>query len=206
MVQLQDIALSLGNKQLFTGFNLRAEPGEKLLVRGPSGSGKTTLLRMILGFVRPDAGRILIDEEEMKEDNVWTLRRRMAYVSQGLQIGSGRVDHFIREILAYRRNRHLSYDEEQVLSYFERFRLERDKLQQSLSALSGGERQRIALIVALLLDRELYLLDEVTSGLDDALREIVIDHLSSLTDKTVIVVSHDQDWQTEAFRSVRLDG
>ncbi len=205
MVRLQDIALTLGNKQLFNGFSLRAAPGEKLLIRGASGSGKTTLLRMILGFVRPDEGRILIDEEEMKEDNVWALRRRMAYVSQGLQIGSGRVDHFIREILAYRHNRHLSYDEGQVLDYFQRFRLERDKLQQSMGALSGGERQRVALIVALLLDRELYLLDEATSGLDDTLREIVIDHLSGLTDKTVIAVSHDQDWQTEAFRNVRLD-
>ena len=204
MVNLQDIALRLGGKQLFSGFDLRVEPGEKILLRGPSGSGKTTLLRMILGFVRPERGRILIGKEELREENVWRLRRRMAYVSQGLQVGSGRVDHFIRDILAYRHNRQLGYEKEQVLDFFKHFRLEGDKLRQPLSELSGGERQRVALIVALLLDRELYLLDEVTSGLDDALRKIVIDHLSGLTDKTVLTVSHDPDWRTDAFRNVHL--
>jgi len=204
MVRLQDIDLALGGKQLFTAFDLQLRAGEKLLLRGPSGSGKTTLLRMMLGFVQPDSGRVLIDDQAMTEENVWSLRRHMAYVSQGLHLGSGRTDHFISELLNYRHNRHLHYDEDRILAYFDRFRLDADKLRQPLSDLSGGERQRIALIMALLLDRDLYLLDEVTSGLDEAMRKIVIEHLCGLTNKTIISVSHDQDWQTSAFRSVNL--
>lgn len=201
-IQLQHISLRLGDKQIFDDFNLEVAPGEKVLIRGPSGSGKSTLLRLILGFVRPEEGSVKLDGEALTEDNVWALRRRMGFVSQELNIGSGKVHDFIQEVLSYRANRDLSYDEEHTFELFDRFRLERDKLTQPISKLSGGEKQRVALIVSLLLDREVYLMDEVTSSIDEALRETVIEYLAGLEKKTMVVVSHDRGW--EGFREVQL--
>ena len=203
-IQLQDISLRLGDKPIFDGFNLEVSSGEKVLIRGPSGSGKSTLLRLILGFIRPDEGEVRLDGEALTEGNVWTLRRRMGFVSQDLDIGSGRVKDFIEEILSYRANRELSYDEDRTLELFDRFRLERDKLRQDITKLSGGEKQRVALIVSLLLDRKVYLLDEVTSSIDEALRDTVIEYLAGLNNKTMVVVSHDQGWK--GFREVQLEG
>ena len=105
-------------------------------------------------------------------------------------------------MLSYRANQHIPYEEERILDHFDRFRLERDKLSQQIGALSGGEKQRVALIVSLLLDREVYLLDEVTSSIDEALRATVIEHLQGMEGKTMVVVSHERGW--EGFREVDL--
>jgi putative ABC transport system ATP-binding protein len=201
-VEFKDVSLRFGEKSILQGFNLKVVEGEKLLIKGPSGSGKSTLLRLILGFVQPDAGEVRIDGEPLKRENVWSLRRRMAFVPQELRIGSGKVRDFIQDIYGYRANQHLKYDEEEIRARFEQFDLEPDKLQQDIRELSGGEKQRVGLILALLLDRELYLLDEVTSAMDADLRQKVIDHLARLEGKTMIIVSHDRGWEGYDFREV----
>lgn len=191
-LELKNLSLRLGDKQIFRDFELEVAEGEKLLLRGPSGSGKSTLLRLILGFEQPDAGEVRLDGEALSRENVWALRRRMAYVPQELNIGRGQVEDFMQDLFSYRANRHLTYDEARVLDYFERFDLEPAKLRQDFSDLSGGEKQRVALITALLLERELYLLDEPTSALDKALREKVIEYLAGLEGKTMLVVAHGE--------------
>lgn len=202
-IEFRNISLRLGEKQVFDNFSLQVGAEEKILLRAPSGRGKSTLLRLVLGFVRPDAGAVLLDGEELTEQNVWKMRSRMAYVSQDLNIGAGRVDDFIREVFDYRANQHLAYDEARILDHFDHFGLERAKLQQPIEGLSGGEKQRVALVVALLLDREAYLLDEVTSSIDEALRTRVVRYLAGIEGKTLVVVSHDQGW--EGFRVVNIE-
>jgi putative ABC transport system ATP-binding protein len=203
-VELHNISLRLGGKPIFQNFSLMLEEGEKVLLKGPSGSGKSSLLRLVLGFVMPDKGRVLIDGEALKRENVWALRRRMAFVPQEWNVGSGTVEAFIREIFSYRANQHLKYEEEQVLAQFAQFELEAEKLTQAFSKLSGGEKQRISLVIALLLDRELYLLDEATSAMDRALRDKVIAHLAGQEGKTMIIVSHDEGWKKYGFRELML--
>ena len=75
----------------------------------------------------------------------------------------------------------------------EKFDLDESILKKSPALLSGGEKQRIALILVLLLDREILLLDEVTSGLDHDLKIRVIEIIKDLN-KTVIISSHDNQW------------
>ncbi len=203
-LQINNLSLRFGEKRLFHQFHLEVTKGEKVLIKGPSGSGKSTLFRVILGFQRPDEGEVYIDGELLNSENVWSFRRRLAFVPQELNIGSGKVKDFIRDIFSYRANRHLEYDENKILTQFRLFDLAPDKLNQPIGKLSGGEKQRVALIVALLLDRELYLLDEVTSGIDEALRDKVIAHLASLEGTTMMVVSHDRGWKKYDFREVVL--
>lgn len=203
-LKIHKLSLQLGSKSIFQNFNLEVAPGEKVLIKGTSGSGKSTLLRLILGFIRPDKGEIYIDGNQLSQENVWSLRQRMAFVPQELNIGSGKVKDFIRDVFDYRANRRLKFGEEQILEQFKKFDLEPEKLYQDFSKLSGGEKQRIALIVALLLDRELYLLDEITSAIDEALRAKIIRYLAGLEGKTLIIVSHDRGWQDYGFREIQL--
>ena len=204
MITLENIYLKRGDKILFEDLSLRVGKGEKLLIRGPSGCGKSSLLQMIMGFVQPDSGRVRIDGEILTRHNVWTLRKRMAFVGQELNLGPGKVSDFFQEIFAYKANRHLQYNESEVLGLFDRFLLEKGKLNQAISALSGGEKQRVALIAALLLDREIYLLDEITSAIDEALRETVMAYLASIPGKTMIVVSHERGWEAFGMRVLAL--
>ncbi len=203
-LEFKNISLQLGGKQLFKEFNLKVKSGEKILLKGPSGSGKSSLMRLALGFVQPGEGEVRIDGEKLDSQNVWSFRQRIAFVPQNQTIGSGTVKDFICDILEYRANRHLKYTEEQMLTCFKQFDLEANKLHQDISKLSGGEKQRVVLVLALLLDRELYLLDEVTSAIDEALRHKVINHLAGLPEKTMIVISHDHDWEAYDFKKIQL--
>lgn len=204
-LQLKGISLRLGGKPIFQGFNLEVAEGEKVILRGPSGSGKSTLLRLILGFVQPDTGEVRINGALLNHENIWPLRQRIAFVPQELNLGSGQVRDFIRDIFGYRANRHLKYNEAHILTLFEQFGLEPAKLQQDTSKLSGGEKQRVALITALLLGRELYLLDEATSALDEALRDRAIEYLARLEGKSMIITSHGRGWEAYGFREVQLE-
>lgn len=194
MIELQNVSLSFEGKVLYRDLSLKVPRGGRLLIKGASGTGKTTLLRMIQGFVRPDSGRILIDSEELNVKNVWKLRQKMAWVSQDINMGQGRVEAFIKEIYQYKNNQSFSYDQARAEKLMEAFYLDPSTLNQQLEDLSGGEIQRLAIIITLLLNRDVYLLDEVTSALDQPLKEVVADYFCAMKDQTLVISSHDSVW------------
>ncbi|TVQ13601.1 MAG: ATP-binding cassette domain-containing protein, partial [Bacteroidetes bacterium] len=196
--------LAIEGKVLFDNLSVEVPAGGRLLIKGPSGTGKTTLLRMLLGFVLPDKGDVLIDGEKLTVHNVWQLRQKMAYVSQDIQLGMGTAEGFAKEILGFRNNRFLSYDRGKVKTLLDDFQLDKETLDKKLEDLSGGELQRFTIIVTLLLDRKIFLLDEVTSALDQPLKELIADYFSNLKDKTLIISSHDAVWHEMNFTTLNL--
>ncbi len=204
MIKLDNVTLSFGDQQLFERLSVEVPAGGRLLISGESGSGKTTLLRMLLGFVLPDRGMVYVDGEQLQVDNVWRLRRKMAYVSQEMQIGNGRVESFIKEIFRFKNNRRIEYRRDKVIALLEDFQLGSGTLDKDLEDLSGGELQRVAIIVTLLLNRQIYLLDEVTSALDQQLKEMIVNYFTNLDDKTLIISSHDKIWHDQGFPTIHL--
>ena len=79
--------------------------------------------------------------------------------------------------------------------------LPQDTLQKNVDALSGGERQRLALIMGILLDRDIWILDEITTGLDLTLKTKMVELVLSYN-KTILVVSHDDIYQNRGLREV----
>jgi len=204
VIELQNITKKIDDKYLYHDLSLMVPAGGRLLIKGESGSGKTTLLRMLLGFDFPDEGKVMIDGKKLGLENVWLLRRQMAYVSQEMQIGRGKAESFIREVLAFKNNRYLSYDRSKVLTLMDDFHLAKSTLDKRLEDLSGGELQRLAIIVTLLLERKIYLLDEITSALDQHLKELIVHYFCSLDDKTLVISSHDAIWHDQNFPTLNL--
>ncbi len=204
MIQFENISLTFNQRTLFHKLSVEVPSGGRLIISGESGSGKTTLLKMMLGFVLPDEGKVFVDNQELSLRNVWKLRQKMAYVSQEMQIGRGRVEGFIREILRFKNNRSIVFDKEKVLRVMEDFQLDGNTIDKNLDDLSGGELQRVAIIVTLLLDRPIYLLDEVTSALDQPLKEMIVQYFSNLKDKTLIISSHDKIWHNQGFPTLNI--
>jgi putative ABC transport system ATP-binding protein len=204
MVELQNIYLRYDSKLLFENLNLTVPKGGKLLISGESGSGKTSILRLILGLERPEKGFVRIDGQTMDSSNVWSLRGKMACVSQDLSLGQGVVEGFIKEVLRFRRNRELHYDRVKTETLMKQFGLRSDMLQKRLEDLSGGELQRVAIITALLLHRPIYLLDEITSALDQHMKERLVEFFLSLNDTTLVIVSHDNVWHQQGIQTVQL--
>ena len=200
-LEFRNIHLKYDQRQIFSGFNLEIEQYDKVLFCAPSGRGKTSLVKMLLGFVVPEAGEIFVDGMRLSGETVNAIRRQISYVSQDADIPKGLVSEVFATVFKFPVNRHLNYQEAVLRQWLETMALPQDTLQKNVDALSGGERQRLALIMGILLDRDIWILDEITTGLDLALKTKMVELVLSYN-KTILVVSHDDIYQNRGLREV----
>lgn len=201
MFRFENITVCYGDKTVLDGFSLDVAQGEKVLIEGASGTGKTTLLRLALGFQQPSSGAVYFNDVRVDETTVWDVRKRVAYINQNSDIGDGVVKDFIAQVGRFKAN--ASFDGAVTDDALRKACLNRAILAKNIADLSGGERQRVALLVALLLKRDVFLLDEVTSDLDAGNAGCIID-LFSHAPWTIIAVAHDTLWRTSGMRVVSL--
>lgn len=194
-VRLEHITVRFGQKRVFDDFSLHLAANSQLLIQGPSGSGKTTLLRLLLGFCVPEKGSIHIGGKPLNAQTVWALRQSIGYVPQQLPRVEGTARQLLEQVHQFEANQQADFSEEKIRDYFGRFGLQPGQLEQPVRELSGGEQQRLALISALLQDCPLLLLDEATSAVDAERKVQMMDYISNLKDKTVIIVAHDPGWR-----------
>ncbi len=202
----RDLRVRFGEQMVLHGFSLSLQSGEKTLLTGPSGCGKSTVLRCFLGFVVPEAGTVHIDGAELTAYTVWQLRQRMAYVAQEPDLGTGTAAEAIERPFHFRTNAGLRGNLDRAPELFERFHLDRELLHKGVGDLSGGEKQRIALVSAILLDRPIFLLDEITSALDKAGKQAVGEYFRSRQDATMLIVAHDPEAFSFVPQVVELPG
>ena len=200
-LEFRNIHLKYDQRQIFSGFNLEIEQYDKVLFCAPSGRGKTSLVKMLLGFVVPEAGEIIVDGIRLSGETVNAIRRQISYVSQDADIPKGLVSEVFATVFKFPVNRHLNYQEAVLRQWLETMALPQDTLQKNVDALSGGERQRLALIMGILLDRDIWILDEITTGLDLTLKTKMVELVLSYN-KTILVVSHDDIYQNRGLREV----
>jgi ABC-type multidrug transport system ATPase subunit len=191
-LEVSELEISFNGQVLFRDFNLKAEPGEKVVLTGPSGCGKSSILACVLGFQAPSAGAIRINGEPLTGPAAWELRKRMAYVPQEPDPGRDTARAWLEAPFEFHANRELKQNLKKLPTLCEQVGLSPALLDQPGTELSGGEKQRLTLVGALLLDRPLLLLDEPTSALDPASRDRVHTLLRELEGPTVLMVSHDQ--------------
>ncbi|SDD27913.1 ABC transporter ATP-binding protein [Streptomyces prasinopilosus] len=175
-------------------FTLDVAPGETVALVGASGAGKSTVLNLVIGFIRPTSGRLLLDGADMSGLDLRTYRRFLSVVPQESILFDGTV----RENVAYGMD---EADEEAVRSALrDANALEFvDRLPQGLDTLvgergarlSGGQRQRLAIARALIRDPKVLVLDEATSALDTRSEALVQEALARLLHgRTTFVVAH----------------
>jgi ATP-binding cassette, subfamily B, bacterial len=189
--------------------SLEITPGETVAFVGSSGSGKSTLLNLVLGFVRPTSGRILLDDVDMQTLDLRTVRRSVSVVPQESVLFEGTI----RENVAYGLSDVSDARVEQALrdanawEFVERQDAGWDTVVGERGArLSGGQRQRLAIARALVRDPRILLLDEATSALDPESEELVKDALTRLMrGRTTLVVAHRLSTIREADRIVVLE-
>ncbi|MCK4941506.1 ATP-binding cassette domain-containing protein, partial [candidate division WOR-3 bacterium] len=104
VIRFENVSVQFNQNLLFERLNFDVEKGEKLLVYGRSGEGKTTIIRLLLGFECPREGNIYFEGKLLDRKTVWDVRKEIAYVSQNLDIGAGRVTALINRVLKYKAN------------------------------------------------------------------------------------------------------
>jgi polar amino acid transport system ATP-binding protein len=202
---------SFGDLAVLQGIDLEVAEHEVVALIGASGSGKSTLLRCI-NLIEPiDAGRILIEGDEItaKGVDVNRIRRRIGIVYQAFNLFP-HMSVLDNVTLAPRKvlRRSAADAERDALERLERFGLA-DKARSRPDQLSGGQQQRVAIVRALAMEPDVLLLDEVTSALDPELVAEVLNVVRELAERgmTMVIATHEMGFARDiADRVCFLDG
>lgn len=195
MISIQNISYAIKGVSILSGFSLDVKENEKYLIQGRSGTGKTSLFRLLLGFDRPETGKIYIKGLLVDSVHIRQIRQSVFYLSQDIDLADKLAISTLKSILNF--NNCLPRLETHMDRYLDLLSLSPHLLDKKVSKLSGGERQRLGLLIGFLLDRPIWLLDEPTSALDDAMKEQIVDHILTL-DKTLLIISHDKVWKNRS--------
>jgi ABC-type multidrug transport system fused ATPase/permease subunit len=193
-LRFDDVSLSFGPKPVLAGFNLSIEAGETIALVGASGAGKSTIANLLLRFLEPDGGRILLDGHELSQLRLRDLRRAVCVAEQDPFIFSGSLLDNIRYGAWNASMRRI--EEAVVLAGLEAYVASmphglQTYLAESGRNLSGGQRQRIALARTIARDPDVLVLDEATSTLDSDTERMIFNSLETwLERRTVIVMAH----------------
>lgn len=204
LIKYENIGISFENRKILSGFNLTVKKNQKILLRGKSGTGKTTLLKILLGFTKPSEGTIYFKNRVIDSKTCWEARKEIAYVVQDTDLGEGKVKSLLDDVFSYRANKE-KLDHEKLRVFMGELELEDDILEKNFQELSGGEKQRIGILIALLLNRDIYLLDEVTSALDAKLKKKIADYFLARENWTLLIVSHDREWERDWMETINLE-
>lgn len=195
-VVFEDVWLSFDQTEVLRGVSFSLPAGETKALFGVAGSGKSTILKLVLGLVKPDAGRILVlgeDISQMKEEDLFALRGGIGMVFQESALFDSLT---VRENVAYRlTEEHGIYDDDidQRVRESLRFVELEHTLELFPSELSGGMRRRVAIARAIITHPELLLYDSPTGGLDPVTSNTIIELIMKQRDvyrNSALLVTH----------------
>ena len=198
VINIEHLQKSFGNKSVLVDVNLKIKKGETVATLGKSGSGKSVTFQCIAGLLLPDGGLVEVlgkNVAEISYEELTNLRKRIGFLFQS---GALYDSMSVKENLAFpliRQNRKISQDEidtkvEQRLKDVNLL----DAIDKMPSELSGGMRKRLGLARTLILEPEVMLYDEPTTGLDPVTTREISFLIKSIKEKynmTSLIVTHD---------------
>ncbi len=197
MIEARDLWKSFGSNRVLEGVSFRIDKGESVVIIGRSGGGKSVLLKHLIGLLKPDAGQVLIQGENivpMNERQLLRVRHRFGMLFQGAALFDSMT---VAENVgfAFRRDRSMPEPEiaRKVKEVLEMVDLPGTE-DTNPSELSGGMRKRVGLARAIIYQPEIVLYDEPTTGLDpivaDSIDKLIL-RVRDRLDVTTVVVTHD---------------
>jgi len=197
MIKITGLKKYFGPKRVLDGVNLEIERGKITVIIGRSGEGKSVLIKHIIGLLRPDDGQIFLEGQEitaMREKEFNEVRKRFGMLFQGAALFDSMT---VGQNVGFPLKEHTDLNDEDIMKVVgEKLRRVGLTGVENLmpAELSGGMKKRVGLARAIVMDPEIVLFDEPTTGLDpimsDSIADLVLDTQRSLK-TTYILITHD---------------
>lgn len=196
MIELNDVHKAFGTNRVLRGVTMKVGTGESLVVIGGSGTGKSVLLKCILGLVRPDAGTILLDGQDVR-----TAERDAFLAKFGMLFQGGALFDSLRvwENVAFRLlrgslKRPKAEAREIAVGKLRRVGLKAEVADLYPAELSGGMQKRVGLARAIAAEPQVIFFDEPTTGLDPIMAGVINDLIREIVTEmgaTAVTITHD---------------
>lgn len=207
-ITFNNVAFHYNGKPVLKNFNVQLQPGDFLCITGASGKGKTTLLNLLLGFLQPDAGEVLINDSlTAASHRHW---QQISYVKQQTFLIH---DTILQNIVLDEKN----YDELRLRNAIQTAGLAEliashpeglhKMIAENGKNISGGQRQRIAIARALYKEATLIILDEPFNELDETAETGLLQYFKELasTGKMIVLITHDSKSLAYSNKKISLD-
>lgn len=200
VIEIKGLKKSFGDKDVLNGIDLTVHRGENVVILGRSGEGKSVTIQCIIGMLAPDAGTLKVLGEEvakLNEKELKELRTKIGFLFQGAALYDSMT---VRENMEFALTRVLKITDQAELNKRVNEMLESvglpDAADKMPSDLSGGMRKRIGLARTLIVNPEIMLYDEPTTGLDPItsreISELILD-MQKKFKTTSIIITHDME-------------
>src|SRR4051812_17180010 len=197
MISLQHVYKAFSGKEVLHDMSIDVESGESFVIVGGSGTGKSVTLKHIIGLLKPDRGRVVIDGQDIGQLNELDLNRFRRRFGMAFQEGALFDSMSVFENIAFPLRRHTKMTEQEI-----RARVETCLDEVHLvgvegkrpSELSGGMRRRVGFARAISLQPEILLFDEPTTGLDPVISDVIAELIQEMDKKlktTTVTITHD---------------
>ncbi|MCR4416186.1 MAG: ABC transporter ATP-binding protein [Ignavibacteria bacterium] len=185
MITLYNIIKRYGKLEVLKGIDLNFSKGKISAIVGPNGSGKTTIIKIILGLVKPDYGKVIIDSKQINGNFLY--RENIGYMPQVASFPENLTVLEVLSMIKDLRNRN-DNPEENLIKEFELT----GELTKPIKTLSGGNKQKLSAVISLMFDPDILIFDEPTAGLDPVVSSRFKDIVRNEKNrgKTIILTSH----------------
>jgi phospholipid/cholesterol/gamma-HCH transport system ATP-binding protein len=214
VIEIKGLKKSFGDHEVLKNINLNIQKGESVVVLGKSGEGKSVMIKCIVGMIMPDEGSLKVFGNEIKEMNEDVLKETRTKIGFLFQGGALYDSMTVRENLAFALTRVLKIKEDADIEKRSVEALEGvglgDAIDKMPSDLSGGMRKRMAFARTLIVNPEIILYDEPTTGLDTITSKEISKLMVDIQKKyktSAIIITHDlQCARITANRIVVMNG
>lgn len=213
-IEFRDVVLAFDERVVLNKLSFKVMKGETKIILGGSGGGKSTIIKLVLGLLKPDEGRILVDGEDITDHNEGQMMDVRKKIGMVFQEGALFDSLSVYDNVAYRLHEQRRPEEEvepEVRRMLRFVNLE-DAIDKMPAELSGGMRRRVGIARALIGDPKIVLFDEPTAGLDPPTARTICElamKLRDLEDVSSIFVTHEMnnlDYLCSEYAVVNQEG